>query len=130
MKIEVPRAGFEPAISWLKTGRPGPLDERGGDDDADRREKSEGDGVRTRNLRIDSPVLCLLSYTPISLLGRTYFRTDWNWIAVSRAGFEPAISRLRTGCPGPLDERDMKKMKRTAGFEPAASTMAGSRSAS
>jgi hypothetical protein len=90
----VPRAGFEPAVSWLKTRRPGPLDERGGGDDAHRREKSEGDGTRTRNLRIDSPALCQLSYTPISLPIDALRNVDRSTPCRIRTGDLPAQNRV------------------------------------
>ena len=54
--IEVPRAGFEPAISRLRTGCPWPLDERGDVDD------EANSGIRTRGLDHGGVALCQLSY--------------------------------------------------------------------
>jgi hypothetical protein len=102
--IRVPRAGFEPAVSWLKTRRPGPLDERGDGDDAHPRREERG-----RRDSNPQPPNRQSGTLPVELHPHlspcTHHCTHRMPIAVPRAGFEPAISRLRTGCPGPLDER-------------------------
>jgi hypothetical protein len=93
-------------------------------------EKSEGDGIRTRNLRRDSPVLCQLSYTPISLpIKRTFalshFRTS---VQHGERESNPQPPVLETSAlPVELSPYVVEKLPR--GFEPRASSLPWTRSA-
>jgi hypothetical protein len=66
-------------------------------DDVDQGEKSGSDGTRTRNLRIDSPALCQLSYTPISLLTELPRRARRSAGRAGRLVDGSTPCRIRTG---------------------------------